>query len=214
MLENKLNEYLEQSKLRISQENQKIMADSAQLLVDQHIGENALKEGDYLPEFNLKNASGDLVSSKELLSQGPIIINFYRGSWCPYCNLELKAYQEILGEIKNNQANLVAISPELPDTSLSLVEKHQLEFEVLTDLDNLLAKKLGLVFQLDQKLIDVYTNSGHDLAKAQGNRRFELPLPATYVVASDGKILLAFINSDYRKRLEPSTALQAIIDNK
>jgi len=214
MLKEKLNAYQAESLKRTNQDNQQIMQNAAQALIDQKIGAQALKKGDIMPSFNLINAKGQKVSSQELLSQGPVIINFYRGAWCPYCNLELRAYQALLPEIKQAKATLVAISPELPDTSLSLVEKHQLDFEVLTDLDNELAKKMGLVFQLDKKLIEVYTKAGHDIAKAQGNDRFELPLPATYVVNSDGKILLAYVNTDYRQRLEPSLALKAILEVK
>jgi peroxiredoxin len=186
------------------------MASSAQSLIDEKVGKDALKEGDKLPDFTLTNAKGEAVNIYQCLEDGPLIINFYRGAWCPYCNLELKAYKDILPEIKEAGANLIAISPELPDTSLSLVEKHQLEFEVLSDVDNKYAKSLGLVFALKDELKKIYKDFGHDLDKAQGNSRGELPIPATYVVDRDGTVLLASVNTNYTKRLEPRTAIEAL----
>jgi len=209
-LQKELQDYLEGMLKKVSEETMKIMSATAQRLIDEKIGQDALKVGDQLPQFALSNATGQEINIYDYLAQGPLIINFYRGAWCPYCNLELRAYKEILPEIKAAGANLIAISPELPDTSLSLIEKHDLEFEVLTDRDNKLAKKLGLVFKLDEDLGELYRKFGHDLDSAQGNTNQELPLPATYVIDTDGKVLLASVNTDYTKRLEPSIALEAI----
>lgn len=204
-------EYLkEKSSGKMPEEIKNIMAEAAKKLLKQEIEKNALKAGDQIPEFELKNAAGNDINIYNLLSKGPLIINFYRGAWCPYCNLELRAYQELLPQIKKNGANLVAISPEIPDLSLSLSEKLSLEFEVLSDINNQVARQFGLVFKLDGKLIALYKNMGIDLLKSQGNDNGELPVPATYVVDADGKILLAYANTDYTKRLEPVDALEVV----
>ncbi|MBK5243374.1 redoxin domain-containing protein, partial [Clostridium sp.] len=117
---------------------------------------------------------------------------------------------EILPEIKAQGANLVAISPELPDTSLTLIDKHNLEFEILTDTDNSIARELGIVFKLDKDLLALYKSFGVDLATAQGNENGELPLPATFVVDTNGIVILADFNIDYSKRLEPSDAVASL----
>ncbi|MDW7739793.1 MAG: peroxiredoxin-like family protein [Bacillota bacterium] len=202
------------SSARMPEEIKNIMEEATEKLLNQEIEKNALKTGDQLPEFKLKNAIGDTINIYELLSKGPLIIIFYRGAWCPYCNLELRAYQELLPRIREVGADLVAISPETPDLSLSLSEKLSIDFEVLSDINNKVARQLGLVFKLDDKLISLYKNMGIDLAESQGNADGELPVPATYVVGSDGEILLAYVNSDYTKRLEPEDALAAITNNK
>lgn len=209
-LQEELQNFLNNSLAKRPQELTDIMKASAQKLIDDQVGKNAIQVGDKFPDTTLTNALGEPVKIHDLLGQGPLIINFYRGSWCPYCNLELRAYKEILPEIKAAGGNLIAISPELPDTSMSLVEKHGLEFDVLSDLNNQLAKELGLVFKLDDALVALYLKFGHDLAKAQGNDDFELPLPATFLVDRDGKVVLAHMDTDYTKRLEPSEALQAL----
>ena len=175
-----------------------------------HIEDRALKAGKQMPEFQLQNHLGQSISSSELLGHGPIIINFYRGSWCPYCNLELHALHEKEEEIQNLGAQLVAISPDLPDGTLSSVEKHNLSFQVLSDIDNKVAEKFGLVFSLPEELKEVYLDLGIDLEKASGNDRWQLPIPATYIVASDGIITYAFVNPDYTKRLEPDELLKKL----
>ena len=183
-------------------------ARAADELMELEIEKNALKVGDIFPEFKLKNAVGKEILSRELLLEGNLIISFYRGGWWPYCNIELGSYQERLEEIKNLNTQFIAISPEFPDQSMSVQEKNELEFEILSDIDNILAKKLGIVFSLNNELIDLYKGFGIDLPKTQGNNRQELPVPATYLVDSNGIIVVADIDTDYTKRLEP----QAIID--
>lgn len=210
-LQQELQDYLEASLEKRPEEIMNIMASSAQKLIDDQVGRNALQVGGQLPEITLPNATGQEINIYDILEQGPLIINIYRGAWCPYCNLELRAYKELLPQIKAAGANLIAISPELPDTSLSLIEKHGLDFEVLSDVDNKVAKALGLVFKLDEQLIEVYKSFGTDIEKAHGNAEFELPLPATYVIDQTGRVILAFVNTDYTKRLEPSLALEAIL---
>ena len=175
-----------------------------------HIEDGALKAGDMMPEFHLINHLGQLITSADLLGHGPLIINFYRGSWCPYCNLELHALQGKEEEIKKLGAQLVAISPEQPDGTLSSVEKHNLSFQVLSDIDNIVAEKFGLVFTLPEELKEIYLAFGINLEKANGNDKWQLPIPATYIVNSDGVVNFAFVNPDYTKRLEPKELIERL----
>lgn len=182
----------------------------AEKLAMQGIEAKALKVGDKLPSFILKNAVGEPISSDDLLADGPLVINFYRGGWWPYCNLELGRYQEILPEIHALGGQLIAISPELPDNSLNLVEKHSLKYEILSDINNDVAKKFGLVFSLGEKLRPLYEKFGIDLPGTQGNDNYELPVPATYVVDENGTIILSYVDTDYTKRLEPEEVLEVL----
>ncbi|MBV1757544.1 MAG: AhpC/TSA family protein [Dethiosulfatibacter sp.] len=209
-LSQKLQSYREESLSKKTEEDKTTMLETAENLKRLEIEKNALNEGDKIPEFQLKNAVGKTIKIYDVLSNGPIIINFYRGAWCPYCNLEIAAYQEILPEIKKRGAQLVAISPEVPDITMTLKEKHALEFEILSDTDNAVAKQFGLVFHLEDKLVALYKKMGIDLVKSQENENSELPIPATYVVNTDGVIKLAYLNSDYTKRLEPMDAVAAL----
>ncbi len=213
-LQQELQDFLKGSQENRPQELIDIMQASAQKLIDEKVGENALKVGDKIPEGTFVNATNEAVSIYDLLKQGALVISFYRGAWCPYCNLELRAYKEVLPEINAAGANMVAISPELPDTSMTLVEKHKLKFQVLSDVNNVFAKKLGLVFQVDDALLGVYNKFGIDMDKAQGNTNKEIPIPATYVIDKNGIVLLANVNTDYTKRLEPQKAIDVLNANK
>ncbi|MEM9946696.1 MAG: peroxiredoxin-like family protein [Cyanobacteria bacterium P01_D01_bin.36] len=170
----------------------------------------ALKVGDSAPEFTLPNATGKQASLTEALREGPVILNFYRGGWCPYCNLELRAYQQVLPKIKAAGASLLAISPQAPDTSLSTAEKNELEFEVLSDQGSNVAESYGLAFTLPDELQKLYTELNHVLPKVNGTPDWQLPVPATFVIDQDRKIILAYADVDYRNRLEPADAIAAL----
>lgn len=176
----------------------------------QELANKAVKVGDDFIATTLPNAQGKAVDLAQLLEQGSLIITFYRGGWCPYCNLELKAFQALLPEIKAKGAQLIAISPEAPDNSLTTTEKNELSFEVLTDANNELAQRLGLVIELPEDLQVVYAGFGLDVKKHNGNDKAELPMPATFVVNQAGKITYRFVNEDYTKRAEPSEVLAAL----
>ncbi len=179
-------------------------------LVKSGIADRSLKVGDRVSEFTLTNAVGKEITLRSLLAEGPVVISFYRGQWCPYCNLELRALQKALPEIIANGASLVAISPQTPDNSLSTAEKNELTFEVLSDVGNKVAREFGLVFTLPEELRPIYEGFGVDLLAHNGDKTFELPLPATYVVAADGKVISAFVDPDYTKRLEPEEIVAAL----
>ncbi len=188
--------------------NQAAMDEAEQALRDSGILERALGPGQAVPRFSLPNAAGRTVSVEVLLAQGPLVISFYRGAWCAYCNLELRALQQALPQFEELGAGLVAISPQLPDKSLSQAEEHDLEFEILSDVGNRVARSFGLVFTLAEALRPLYAH--HDLAGHNGDDSLELPLPATYVVDSNGTILASFVDADYQKRMDPEDILRAL----
>lgn len=202
----KRNEFAE----NVPKEQWDIMVNSTEQLMKEHLSDNALKVGDYIDDFNLPDALGNKVSLSSLLQKGKVVLSFYRGGWCPYCNLELRALQEILPEIVENGASLVAISPETPDNSLDTSQKHDLKFSVLSDIDNVLAKKIGLVFQMPEDLRKVYHAFNLDVEKHNGNLDYELPMPATYVLDTNGKIEYAFVSEDYTERANPKEIINAI----
>ncbi|MDJ1183955.1 peroxiredoxin-like family protein [Roseofilum casamattae] len=172
--------------------------------------EQACKTGDIAPDFSLPNATGKTVVLSELLKTGPVVVSYYRGQWCPYCNLELRALQQIVPDLRDRNATLVTISPQTPDNSLSTSEKNELTFEVLSDVGNQVARSYGLVFALPESLRPLYQNFGLDIPAHNGDDTFELPIPATYVIAPDGKVALGFVDADYTKRLDPSEILAAL----
>jgi peroxiredoxin len=183
------------------------MEDATAQLNAAGILKHALQPGDVFPEFTLPNATGTLVSSRQLLAEGPLVLTFYRGAWCPYCNLELAALQAVLPQIEAAGAQLVAVSPQTPDNSLSTVQKNQLAFTVLSDTDSQLARKLGILFTLPESLRPIYQAFGIDLVKTNGNNSLELPVPATYFIGQDGVIAQAWMDVDYRKRVEPEMVI-------
>lgn len=206
-LEKELNAVTENVRQHAPAEVFSVMASDTEKLAASGISERALKPGQRMPSFSLPDATGKTVTSAELLANGPVVISFYRGNWCPYCNLELRALQAQLADIEAAGATLVAISPELPDQSLSTQEKHDLKFPVLSDIGNAVARQFGLVFELDASVRPIYAAFGVDLQSHNGDGSFELPLPATYVVDRDGTVLNRFVNANYRERLEPATLL-------
>ncbi|MEL6560186.1 MAG: peroxiredoxin-like family protein, partial [Bacteroidota bacterium] len=195
---------------KLAGERWDIMSRSTQQLKDRKLSEGALREGDTITSFNLPDVNGNLVSLDQILEEGHAVISFYRGGWCPYCNMELRALQQILPQIKEAGANLIAISPETPDNSLTTSEKNELSFSVLSDVDNQYAKSLGLVFQMPAELQELYASFNLDVKKHNGNDDFELPMPATYVVSKSGKVIKAFVPEDYTERLDPEEVLSAL----
>lgn len=209
-LEQELEQRRTSSEKNIPSEKYAVMKASTESLKAQHLSKKALKTGNHFKHFKLPNAAGSTINSKDLLENGPLVISFYRGGWCPYCNMELRALQNILPELMEHNAQLIAISPETPDHSLSTQEKNELTFEVLSDEGNSYAKELGLVFQMPENLREVYHSFGLHVDQHNGNKDYELPMPATYVVAPSGKVIYSFVPEDYTYRLEPSEILDAL----
>ena len=172
--------------------------------------ERALGVGEPTPAFSLPNQQGQMVSLDDVLQTGPAVLTFYRGGWCPYCNIQLRAYQAVLPRITALGGRLVAISPQLPDGSLSTAEANALTFDVLSDVGNDLARRFGLVWSLPEELRAALRSNNKALPDINGDDSWELPVPATYVIRRNGRIALAAIEVDYRQRLEPDAILAAL----
>lgn len=179
-------------------------------LAASNIVASAAKAGDRVPDFTLPNVDGQQVRLSALLKQGPVVLSFYRGGWCPYCNLELRALQAHQDAMTALGASLVAISPQTPDESLSTAEKNALAFPVLSDSGSAVAKSLGIAFDLADELRPIYTRFGHALPDRNGTDSWALPIPATFVIDRDGVIAFAFVDTDYRNRLEPADIIAVL----
>ena len=172
--------------------------------------ERALKVGDQAPPFTLKDPEGREVSSAALLAQGPLIVSFYRGVWCPYCNMELEALEAARPAFERLGAKLVAISPQTPVNSRKSVRQNALGFPILSDTHNDVAAAFGLRFNLPGYLVELYKSLKNDLPNFNGDPSWTLPMPARYVIAPDGTILYAEVNPDYTRRPEPEDMLPAL----
>lgn len=174
-------------------------------------GDDAVPVGERAPDFELPDARGETVSLSGLLEAGPVIVMFYRGSWCPYCNLQLRAMQERLADIHALGAQLVAISPQVPDESLSQVERDALEFVVLSDQDAEVAARYGVAWKIPDVIVEHMRNDRKmDLADVNNGNGSVLPIPATFVVGTDGGVAWRHADVDYRTRPEPSEVLAAL----
>ena len=210
-LKQKIRDFQKEIIPKIPEEVLSTIMRTSEELAERNLEAGALKSGDTIPSFELTDALGEARSSDQFLKNGPLVISFYRGGWCPYCHLELRALQKVLPEIKANNAMLLAISPELPNHSLTTREKYELEFPVLSDPDNRVAKKFGLVFEPAKELIPLFKeNFNWDLVAINGAEKVELPIPATYVVGREGVIQFAFVQSDYTQRAEPEKILEVL----
>lgn len=188
---------------KADEQTKKIYKEGLASVLESGIISSAKNVGDIAPNFTLKNAIGNEVSLQDYLQKGPVVLVWYRGGWCPYCNINLHYLQEELPKFKEQGANLLALTPELPDQSIDTKEKNHLEFEVLSDLGNEVAREYGVVFKLTDDVANIY-NDKFGLNAHNGDNSNELPLAVTYIINTDGKIEYAFLDADYRKRAEPS----------
>jgi peroxiredoxin len=170
----------------------------------------ALKAGDKAPDFTLADPDGRTVSSADLLARGPLVVSFYRGVWCPYCNMELQALQVALPEFKKLGASLVAISPQTAPNSRKSLRQNDLSFPILSDPHNDVAAAFGLRFAMPDYLIDLYENLKNDLPGFNGDASWTLPMPGRFVIAQDGTVLYAEVNPDYTRRPEPDDMLPSL----
>jgi len=183
--------------------------------------ENALNVGDIAPDFSLKTYKGESRNLADYLKQGPLVLTFYRGAWCPYCNLQLAAYNARLAEIKRSGATLVAVTPEQPDGAAVFLASDAPQeakdsiittpdFDVLHDKANHLAKQFGLLFTLPQAHKKLFEIMNHDIEKAIGDDSYAFPDPSTYIIATNGSIRWAFVPNNYRKRAEPDEIIKQL----
>lgn len=179
-------------------------------LIASGAAEKALKAGDKAPSFTLNDPDGNPVSSNELLAKGPLIISFYRGVWCPYCNMELQALEAALPSFREFGASLVAISPQTAVNSRKSVRQNNLDFPILSDTHNDVAAAFGLRFALPDYLVELYSTLKNDLPSFNGDGSWSLPMPGRFVIGQDGVILYAEVNPDYTRRPEPEDMLPAL----
>lgn len=172
--------------------------------------QRALRAGDVAPAFTLSDPEGAPVSSADLLAKGPLVVSFYRGVWCPYCNMELQALQAALPEFRKAGASLLAISPQTPVNSRKSVRENKLDFPILSDVHNDVAAAFGLRFELPDYLVELYKSLKNDLPNFNGDGSWTLPMPARYVIGQDGVIRYAEVNPDYTRRPEPEDMLPVL----
>lgn len=189
-----------------------ILSDDMNRVRSSGVLDHALKVNDSAPDFSLPDAFGHEISLSTLLREGPVAISFYRGEWCPFCNLELRALQQALPEINKLGANLIAISPEKPVNGIVLTEKNQLTFPVLSDFRNAVARQFGIVFRVGDEVQNLSrTVFRNDLALRNGEDTYELPVPATFVIDRTGIVRFAHVDADYMTgRVEPEKVIAAL----
>jgi peroxiredoxin len=206
-----IEKYKEAFKDKVPADIREIMLKATKNLEDASISAKALKKGSVAKNFTLPNALGESVSLDALLEDNEyLVVNFYRGVWCPYCNLELQALQSMAENFAKVGTKIVAISPQTPDASLTTKEKNELTFEVLSDEKNVISKEYGLVFSLAEELRPIYTKFGIDIPTLNEDDSYELPMPATYLINKNKEVLYSFIDEDYTKRCEPQIILDII----
>jgi len=203
-LKDEIDAYNAAKQKKVPAEILTIMAEATEELKRSGIEDRALKTGDTMPDFELPNQHGERRRLSDYLAESPVVLNIYRGGWCPYCNMEMKALHDALPEIESRGARLVGMSPETPDKAMSTAERHEIAIDILSDAGNKVSEQIGLVFELPQALRPIYEKFGTDLAAYNGDDSFKLPVPATYIIGQDGVIVFDFVNADYTLRLEPS----------
>lgn len=209
-LKNQLETTVQAFMAGLPEDDARITAKSFETLQASDTADKAINTGDTSPDFELPNATGGTVRLYDILGKGPVILNFYRGGWCPFCNLELQALQSRLEEINELGATLIGISPETPDNSLTIAEKHQLGFDVLSDYGNNTARDFGLIFTVYEEMRPLYLKWELDVPAFNGVNSWELPVPATYLISTDRVVRAAHVDKDYTKRMEPDLILTAL----
>ncbi|QDT31934.1 peroxiredoxin-like family protein [Thalassoglobus polymorphus] len=209
MLSEQLEEKAASSVTRIPEDVRQAYAQGIEKVRATGIEKSAKQVGDAAIDAQLTGWDGSTVKLSELWQEGPIVLMWYRGGWCPYCNIQLRAMQQSMDKIENSGAKLVVLTPELPEKAKETAEANDLDLVALHDKDNALARKYGLVFQLPEAIIPAYRDK-LKLPEYNGNDAMELPLSATYVIDQSGKITYAFLDADYKKRAEPADVIKAV----
>lgn len=203
-LRDAIDAYNAEKAKRVPPEILAAMAGATAALKRSGIEDRAPKRGDTMPDFELPNQHGEQRRLSGYLAESPVVLNIYRGGWCPYCNMEMKALHDALPEIEAHGARLIGMAPETPDRALATSVRHQIDIEILSDSGNRVAEQLGLVFALPEALRPIYQKIGIDIPAYNGDDSFRLPVPATFIIGQDAVILYAFVNADYTQRLEPA----------
>jgi len=187
-----------------------ILVEAERYLRDTGTGGEVVEIGQTAPDFTLFDVSGNEVSLAAASARGPVILDFFRGGWCPFCSLELRAYQRLIDSIENAGASLLAISPETPHYLREVVRDNEITFPVLSDTGNDVARSFGLVYTLPESLRSIYEGFGLDLPERQGSPTLELPIPATFLVDRDRTVRRAFHDLDVARRGEPADFIEAL----
>ena len=207
-----LDQYMEKSKKEKSPFSSSDMAimEKAGKDLSSSMPAPGIKVGEKAPDFVLNNALGKAVSLQDKLKEGPVVLVFYRGAWCPFCNMHLHVLQESLPEFKKYGAQLITITPQTPDKSVEQFKEKGYSFEVLSDLDDKVMKDYRLYFELPADLVEVYKNHGIDIEAFNGKGRNVLPVPGSFVIDTNGIVRAMFADTDYMKRMEPSVIVDAL----
>ncbi len=179
-------------------------------LVASGAAQRAKKAGDVAPAFSLRDPDGNIVNSADLLKRGPLVLSFYRGVWCPYCNMELQALEAAKPEFDKYGASLVAISPQTAPNSRKSVRQNKLSFPILSDVKGQTGDAFGLRFHLPDYLVELYKQLKNDLPTFNDDPSWTLPMPARYVIGQDGVILYSEVNPDYTRRPEPEDMIAVL----
>jgi Peroxiredoxin len=204
-----LNERKVQFEAAAPEELKRVYDEGIRAVEESGVLSKAINRGDKAPDFILKDHLGNNVILSHEYEKGPVILVWYRGGWCPYCNINLRYLQESLPQFTELGATLIAITPEVADSSLSTQEKLDLNFSVLSDTGNKVARSYGVVFKLSKELAEKY-QAAFNLHKYNGDTSDELPLATTYLIDKKGIVQYAFLDADYRKRAEPSDILKEL----
>jgi peroxiredoxin len=179
-------------------------------LREHDVGENAPKPGEPMPSFVLPDDKGQLVSLDTLLEKGPVAVTFHRGHWCPYCRINTKALAEAQDQIEAEGGHIAAIMPDQQHFTAELKAASEAPFPILTDIDNGYALSLNLAFWVGAEMQELMTGAGWDVSHSQGSNTWLLPVPATFVVGTDGEVKARFVDPDYRKRMTIDDLLAAL----
>ncbi len=171
---------------------------------------HALATGQVAPNFTLPDANGQPQTLAALLAQGPVVLTFYRGNWCPYCNVQLRAYQQALPELALRGATLVAVSPQTPERSSLTASEKELNFPVLSDVGNVVARQYGLAYGVGPEVANTLRSVGIDLAAYNGTEADELPLTATFVINTNGVIGRSWVEANFKQRVDPADIVRAL----
>ena len=210
MLKSRLDAFTKELLEDVGDDAEKLFAGQIDQARKFRIPELGLSVGASAPNFSLPDATGATVELNRLMANGPVVLTFYRGGWCPYCNIQLRAYQGILNELKKLGASLVAVSPETPDNSLDTRQREELEFHVLSDNGNLVAKQFGLVFPVSTEVRLLFEGWDINLENHNGIEGGEIPVPATYIIDEAATIIFGKPDVDYRNRVEPKEILRSL----
>jgi len=196
--------------LKPTQAQLAIMANATDTLIKSGQADRALKVGDKAPEFTLTDPDGNSYNSRDLLANGPLVVTFYRGVWCPYCNMDLAALEAERENIQERGGQLVAISPQTAGNSRKSQRDNKLNFPILSDKNSEVADQFGIRFSMPEDLVKVYKSFGSDVEHANEGHDLRLPMPARYIIGRDGVIAYAEVNPDYTKRPDPSELLPVL----